>query len=91
MADSVGAEPNPEIDSLTFEQAFQTLGEMAESLEAGGLTLAEATARYEQGMILVKRCNQLLDQAELKITNLKDAYAQDPGGLPGDEGDEEEE
>ena len=79
MAGTVGAEPNPEIDSLTFEQAFQKLGEMAESLEAGGLTLAEATTRYEQGMTLVRRCNQLLDQAELKITSLKDAYAQDPG------------
>ena len=79
MADTSGAEPSPEMDSLTFEQAFQKLGEMAESLEAGGLTLAEATARYEQGMILVRRCNQLLDQAELKITSLKDAYARDPG------------
>ena len=90
MAGKPDAEPNPEIDSQTFEQAFQTLGEMAESLEAGGLTLAEATARYEQGMILVKRCNQLLDQAELKITSLKDAYAQDPAGLLGDGLDEEE-
>ena len=25
-------------------------------------------------MILVRRCNQLLDQAQLKITTLKDAY-----------------
>ena len=89
MAGKPGVEPNPEIDSLTFEQAFQTLGEMAASLEAGGLTLAEATARYEQGMTLVKRCNQLLDQAELKITSLKDTYAQDPAGLLGDGLDEE--
>ena len=84
MAGKPDAEPNPEIESLTFEQAFQNLAEMAESLEAGGLTLAEATTRYEQGMILVQRCNQLLDQAELKITSLKDAYAQDPGSLSPD-------
>ena len=49
---------------------------MASSLEEGGLTLADATARYEQGMSLVRRCNQLLEQAELKITNLKDSYNQ---------------
>ena len=55
-----------------------------------GIPLAEATARYEQGMILVQRCNKLLDQAELKITSLKDAYAQDPGGPLGDGLDEEE-
>ena len=90
MAGKPSAEPNPEIASLTFEQAFQTLGEMAESLEAGGLTLAEATARYEQGMVLVRRCNQLLDQAELKITNLKDGYAQDPDGLLDGGPDEED-
>ena len=90
MAGTSDAEPNPEIDSLTFEQAFQKLGEMAESLEAGGLTLADATTRYEQGMTLVRRCNQLLDQAELKITSLKDAYAQDPGEALPDGFDEEE-
>ena len=48
---------------------------MAESLEQGGLTLSEATARYEEGMSLVRRCNQLLNEAELKISNLKDAHA----------------
>ena len=64
-----------EIDSLTFEDAFRRLSEMAASLEDGGLTLAEATGRYEEGMRLVQRCNQLLDEAQLKITDLKDSYA----------------
>ena len=70
-------EPVPELEDLSFEQAFRRLGELAESLEAGGLTMAETTERYEQGMALVRRCNLLLDQAELKITTLRDAYAQD--------------
>jgi len=48
---------------------------MAESLDDGGLSLADATARYEEGMNLVRRCNQLLDEAELKITNLKDSFS----------------
>ncbi|PKB73361.1 MAG: exodeoxyribonuclease VII small subunit [SAR202 cluster bacterium Io17-Chloro-G7] len=64
-----------DLNSLTFEEAFGRLGEMASSLEEGGLTLADATARYEQGMSLVRRCNQLLEQAELKITNLKESYS----------------
>ena len=51
---------------------------MAESLDDGGLSLADATARYEEGMNLVRRCNQLLDEAELKITNLKDSFAPVP-------------
>lgn len=68
----------PDPDSLTFEEAFRILTEMAESLEQGGLTLAEATAKYAEGMGLVKLCNRLLDEAELKITTLKDAYTDSP-------------
>ena len=75
MADSPESE---QTDGLTFEQAFQRLGELAEALESGGLTMAETTAKYEEGMVLVRRCNQLLDQAEMKITTLRDAYAQQP-------------
>ena len=47
---------------------------MAEQLEAGGLTLAEATSRFEEGMKLVEFCNELLNNAELKITELKETY-----------------
>jgi exodeoxyribonuclease VII small subunit len=78
MSNTDGHEPaqdhNRDIDSLSFEEAFRRLGEMATSLEDGALTLAQATARYEEGMNLVRRCNKLLDEAELKITDLKDSY-----------------
>ena len=77
MAEDSGGKTASDVDSLSFEQAFQRLGELAESLDAGGLTLAEATDRYEQGMVLVGRCNQLLDATELRITNLKESYSQD--------------
>ena len=79
MSDADGHEPaqdqDQDIDSFSFEEAFRRLGEMAGCLEEGGLTLAEATTQYEQGMCLVRHCNKLLDEAELKITDLKDAYA----------------
>ena len=90
MANDPSSEPAPDIASLSFAQAFQRLVELADSLDAGGLTLAEAAGRYEQGMVLVRRCNQLLDTTELKITNLKDAYAQgfdSPAGQDLDEND----
>ena len=64
----------PEAGDLEFEGAFRKLAEIAERLEAGGLTLAEATARYEEGMRLVQHCNQLLDSAELEITTLRENY-----------------
>ena len=62
-------------ESDSFEHSFERLSEMAEQLEAGGLTLAEATNRFEEGMRLVQFCNQLLNDAELKITELKESYA----------------
>ena len=78
MAEAANSDSTTPIESMSFEQAFQRLGELAESLEAGGLTLADAASRYEQGMVLVRRCNQLLEQTELKITTLKDAYVREP-------------
>jgi exodeoxyribonuclease VII small subunit len=67
-------QPATGLESLTFEDAFRQLSEMAEQLEAGGLSLADATARFEEGMKLVERCNTLLNSAELRITQLKDSY-----------------
>ena len=75
MADTKEPQPQKDLETLSFEEAFQRLNEMAETLDDGGLSLADATARYEEGMNLVRRCNQLLDEAELKITNLKDSFA----------------
>mgnify|MGYP000255774632 CR=1 FL=1 len=43
--------------SVSFEDSFHRLSEMAEQLEAGGLTLSEATCRFEEGMKLVQFCN----------------------------------
>ena len=86
MAEPESPEAAPDPNLLTFEEAFRKLSEMAESLEQGGLTLADATARYAEGMTLVQRCNRLLDEAELKITTLKDAYAEpDAIGAPDDD------
>ncbi len=61
-----------DVQALTFEDAFRQLTEIAEGMEKGGLTLADATARYEQGMKLVQHCNHLLDTAELEITQLRE-------------------
>ena len=80
MAKSMNSTPkqaaqNSVGESDSFEHSFQRLSEMAEQLEAGGLTLAEATTCFEEGMRLVQFCNQLLNDAELKITELKESYA----------------
>ena len=76
MANPKDSSPNEHADSdpPSFEDSFHRLSEMAEQLEAGGLTLAEATSRFEEGMKLVQFCNDLLNNAELKITELKETH-----------------
>lgn len=69
------AKPETNREDLTFEEAFRRLQETAEALEAGGLPLAQAAAIYEQGMALVQRCNHLLNETELKITQLKESFS----------------
>ena len=78
MVDLPGPEAKSDVDSLSFEDAFRQLNEMAQSLEDGGLSLNDATVRFAEGMDLVRRCNQLLDEAELKITTLKDGIVGAP-------------
>jgi exodeoxyribonuclease VII small subunit len=71
LASESGIDPEAQkAEGLSFEEAFRRLGEMVDSLESGGLPLAEATIIYQRGMGLVRRCNQLLNEAELKITQL---------------------
>ena len=75
MSSPVDSGDNQTQDSLSFEEAFSRLDETVQSLESGGLTLESATALYEEGMRLVQLCNRLLSTAELKMTQLKDAYS----------------
>ena len=84
------SEPDDELGTLSFEEAFRRLGETAEALEAGGLPLAQATKVYEQGMALVQRCNLLLNETQLKITELKESYSSpsDPKELDWNEASE---
>jgi exodeoxyribonuclease VII small subunit len=74
MAKPKNSPPKDDAEATSFEDSFRRLNEMAEQLEAGGLTLAEATSRFEEGMKLVQTCNELLNNAELKITELKESY-----------------
>ena len=45
MADTKEPQSQKDLETLSFEEAFQRLNEMAESLDDGGLSLADATAR----------------------------------------------
>lgn len=57
-------------DTRTFEQAVERLEEIVRSLEAGKAGLDETLRLYEEGIALVRECNEKLDGAEQKIRTL---------------------
>lgn len=59
----------------SFEELYQRLEETVARLEAGNLPLEESIALYEDGMALARRCQELLDSAEFKISRLKEDFA----------------
>ena len=58
-----------------FEVIYRRLEAAVTKLEAGGLTLEQSLALYEEGMKLARRCQELLRSAELRITRLQESFA----------------
>lgn len=54
-------------ETPSFEAALASLEAIVHDLEDGDLGLAEALARYEQGIKHLRHCYDLLEQAERKI------------------------
>jgi len=50
-----------------FEQAMKRLEEIVDQMESGDLPLEELIVRYEEGMKLVKVCQERLASAEQRI------------------------
>src|SRR6202030_4636376 len=52
---------------LNFEKAMDRLEEIVEQMESGKMMLEELIVRYEEGMKLVKICQERLSSAEQRI------------------------
>ena len=61
----------PEIKDLSFEEAYQQLEDVRTQLESGQLSLEQSVTMYEQGKLLSAHCQNLLDNAELRIRKLE--------------------
>lgn len=55
---------------MNFEESMQKLEEIASELEKGELNLEESLTKFEEGMKLSKQCNEIIENAEKKITIL---------------------
>lgn len=62
--------PPPQDEPLAFEEALGRLDETVNALESGQLPLEEALRLYEEGVRLARRCQEMLDRAELRIQRL---------------------
>lgn len=58
-----------------FEALYSRLEETVAKLEKGGLTLEESLSLYEEGMQLARQCQEMLQDAELRITRLQESFA----------------
>ena len=65
-------------DDASYEDLAAWLQEVVEVLERGDLPLDATLAAYERGVDLVRRCNDLLERAELRVSELSDSLAR-PG------------
>jgi exodeoxyribonuclease VII small subunit len=54
----------------TYETKIEQLRQIIEKIEDGTTGLDDSIKLYEQGAVLVKQCETMLNEAELKITTL---------------------
>lgn len=58
-------------DAQTLENRLKQLAELVETLERGDIPLEDALRQYEQGIALVRECQQQLTEAEQTILRLQ--------------------
>ncbi len=58
------------MSEMNFEESIIKLEEIANELENGDLSLEESLTKFEEGMNLSKKCNEIIENAEKKITIL---------------------
>ncbi len=72
MAKKQAIEANTAIEILSFEDAYQQLEEIVAQLEQGDLSLDQSLALHERGQKLADHCARKLDEAELKVKEIRE-------------------
>ena len=63
--------PKNKEKAIAFEKALEKLESILESMESGDIPLAELVSQFEEGNKLLRLCQKRLQEAELKIEQLK--------------------
>ena len=72
----------PDVDTesspvANFEASLDALEQLVEKMEHGDMSLEDSLAAYERGVGLYRRCQQALEQAELRVRLLTDPQQPD--------------
>ena len=70
---------------LSFEESLSRLQEISEILESPEVDLEESIKLYEEGIKLSKICYTKLEDAELKVTQLKNELDEELNDSPSSE------
>lgn len=57
----------------TFESAYKKLDEIVNKMEKESLDLESALKAFEEGKKTAEKCRKMLDEAELKLKDLRQA------------------
>lgn len=55
---------------LSFEQSLARLEQIVQAMESGKVTLDESLSLFQEGTELIRSCEKLLDQAELRVNKV---------------------
>lgn len=58
---------------MTIDEALEKLNGIIQQMESGGQSLEESLASFEEGIRLIKSCNQQIDKVEKKIKILSES------------------
>ncbi len=62
---------DPDLQSLSFEQALEKLEAIVEEIDSDAVDLERAIAAYEHGVQLRDHCERLLNEAQERITKIR--------------------
>ena len=52
---------------MTLEESFGSLDKIIQEMQTGELTLEQSFKKYEEGMKLIKNCNDAIDKVEKNL------------------------
>ena len=78
------------IAALPFDTALAEFRQVVEKLEQGNLPLEQSIALFEQGVLLQRRCERMLSEAELRFQRLVESAGGKVRALDLSVGDENE-